>query len=854
MATLKSYSSGTLKLTDYLIATDLSTENVTRNFQVSEVVNAILKALSIGTVTSVSTGNSDFINFTGGPITTSGSLTASLSASGTPSSATYLRGDGTWSEPGPTPTDIYTNYNGVTETLDTTSWKFTGTGVTASSIDNNVTVNIPGLLASVESIINATGITAVGTVTTNPSTGDVTITNAGVYQAKAGGNVTLTGSATPLEYSSDVTINTRANAGKIVGVDPGQGTDVTNNVTNPLIDIDFAGNDNYIDAGESIQVISSDDFIAFQDLTASEVKTTKLNTFPTDALVDVKSSIDTGDTGKISTVESPNYPNVWGGYKMVTLTINEYNQLTPKDNNTLYFIVGAGTTYTVTYQPIYNITLTTGGTAPASAYSVTETINGGACASTCSITGVVATAYSFVTTITAINGYSISSGGSLTTSGTISADATLTPTVSAVLAPPTGGNCVVTLQIYNGTGGTGGGSGAYPQNSANFGIYGGTATTGATTTVAQGSQYSFNTSAYPTGGYNFTSGPTYSGFSGTAPYASNYTASGTIGGDLNIVASYSVQWTPVVLASNFSDGGGNGPSYVAANISISPNGNISYGYIANAGYSFPAPAVVTSYQLSTGTLTLSGLTWTPPFPISGLMPNPGQNLSFSPVLTGTATFTPTANPVTVNLAYTDSVSGGSLGNEFTVNPTAFSLNNIAQGSSYNLLSSLGGGTTPVVSASTGYNFTSGPSVSAPSGLPYTGTAPPGGGTCTYTISGTLVSSNCTVQVEQQSGVPAGLTYNSTFIGSAVTRQISTTNTQTNPLSPSNFAVGNGSITVTVNRTAPSAAAQDAGQIQFIKNSSTQNTQSFSLGNLVSKQYTFMGVTSGDALKVLIIEG
>ena len=106
MATLKSYSSGTLKLTDYLIATDLSTENVTRNFQVSEVVNAILKALSIGTVTSVSTGNSDFISFSGGPITTSGSLTASLSASGTPSSATYLRGDGTWSEPGPTPTDM----------------------------------------------------------------------------------------------------------------------------------------------------------------------------------------------------------------------------------------------------------------------------------------------------------------------------------------------------------------------------------------------------------------------------------------------------------------------------------------------------------------------------------------------------------------------------------------------------------------------------------------------------------------------------------------------------------------------------------------------------------------------------
>jgi len=142
MATITSYSSGALKLTDYLIATDLSTENVTRNFPVSAVVNAILKALTIGTVTSVSTENSDFITLAGGPITITGSLTASLSVSGTPSSSTYLRGDGTWSEPGPTPTDIITLYNGNPLTNDTSQWKFTGTGVEASSINNNVVVNI----------------------------------------------------------------------------------------------------------------------------------------------------------------------------------------------------------------------------------------------------------------------------------------------------------------------------------------------------------------------------------------------------------------------------------------------------------------------------------------------------------------------------------------------------------------------------------------------------------------------------------------------------------------------------------------------------------------------------------------
>ena len=148
---------------------------------------------------------------------------ASLSASGTPSSATYLRGDGTWAEPGPTPTDIITLYNGNSITNDTTQWKFTGTGVSAGSSNNNVTLDIPGLLSSVESIINADGITATGTVTTNPSTGVVTITNAGVYQATQGGNVTLTGNSSPLQYSGNVTVNTRTNAGKIVAVDASVG-------------------------------------------------------------------------------------------------------------------------------------------------------------------------------------------------------------------------------------------------------------------------------------------------------------------------------------------------------------------------------------------------------------------------------------------------------------------------------------------------------------------------------------------------------------------------------------------------------------------------------------------------------
>ena len=49
-----------------------------------------------GTVTSVATSNGTFVNVTGGTITSSGTITGDLSATGTPSATTYLRGDNVW--------------------------------------------------------------------------------------------------------------------------------------------------------------------------------------------------------------------------------------------------------------------------------------------------------------------------------------------------------------------------------------------------------------------------------------------------------------------------------------------------------------------------------------------------------------------------------------------------------------------------------------------------------------------------------------------------------------------------------------------------------------------------------------
>ena len=240
MAIIYKYPQDTLALSDFLIGTDRSEENVMRSFKVSEVVNTILASLNNSTVTSVTGANSTFISFTGGPITTSGTLTASLSATGTPSSLTYLRGDGTWALPGPTPTDITTTTSGSTLTTDTASWNFTGTGVTANvSSNDQVTVDIPGVGTFVDSVINGIGITTTGDATTNPSTGNVTITNS-LYQLTAGGNTTLSST------TGNVTVSTVKNAGTVISVNPSIGTEVTDATTNAKLEIDLTGSNNYI--------------------------------------------------------------------------------------------------------------------------------------------------------------------------------------------------------------------------------------------------------------------------------------------------------------------------------------------------------------------------------------------------------------------------------------------------------------------------------------------------------------------------------------------------------------------------------------------------------------------------------
>ena len=97
MAIIYSYPVDTTPQTvDLLLGTSIAEGNATKSYTIASLVGLINAQAGTGTVTSVATTSSDFINVQGGTILTNGTITASLSAGGTPSATTFLRGDNTW--------------------------------------------------------------------------------------------------------------------------------------------------------------------------------------------------------------------------------------------------------------------------------------------------------------------------------------------------------------------------------------------------------------------------------------------------------------------------------------------------------------------------------------------------------------------------------------------------------------------------------------------------------------------------------------------------------------------------------------------------------------------------------------
>ena len=528
MPKIISYKSAIPYLSDYIIGTDISTDNVTRNYRVSDVVNTILASIGIGTVTSISTANSNFItgsttnNGIAGPITTAGIITFSLpavpnGAADPPINQVFLRGDNTWARPGPEPTDIAVKYNAftLTDALGVNEIDFKGTGVeTNESSTNVIQVEIKQDGDKVDQLDAGVGIAV-----SNGGIGNVVITNDGLLLARAGGNVTVSGG------TGAVTVSTTKGQGSVISLTAGKGLDnVVNVATNPEIDVLYAAANNYINQVGDVEVISGDDVIAFQDISSNNVKTAQLRNITPEILTVVKNYIDTNDQNKIKNVEPINLTDTGVAKTMVTLTISQYNSIGVKDPNTLYFIVGAGQSYTVS--PIVSNTITGGGS-----FTLNTTPS--------SVTGPVNSSYSFST--------SISTSGSTYTPGNMNPNfvtSGVIPVGNTNIQIVATGTCVTATQPrvrakLNDVNATGGNLSGFEnvawEYDSSYDLIGSFAPPSGFTLNTQ--SFSFNTriKLTSTDSYIFTSIPSYEGDNGTSTSPLNWitgTVSNSTPGDI----------------------------------------------------------------------------------------------------------------------------------------------------------------------------------------------------------------------------------------------------------------------------------------------------------------------------------
>jgi len=478
---------------DLLLGTSIASGKPTKTFSIASLAALVNAQPTTGTVTNIATANSTFINVSGGPITDTGTITAALSASGTPSVTTFLRGDNTWAPASSTGSaQISVLEEGIQLTTDVESFNFTGAGVTTTTVGNAVTVNVPASGSAVATIIGGNGISA------SSPTGNVTISNTGVTSLVAGTNITLSST------TGTITINATNNPGTVQSIIPGNGLklDAGTLISNPTIGIDKEGSNNYILVNQSNAIPTVDDFIPFNQTASSNVKTTTFATIPMTTLPLVQAYIDAGDANTLKNT-TDTFTSTAKIINVVTLTPAEHAALvagSTTDANTLYILQAAGgTAVTITLATTNSIT---GGTAGAE-YNLTGDTNG------TTFTGLQGEPYSFTTIATPTAGHFFSTPVvGLSVSGVIpAASGNIVQTLTGVVADVPTPSVVATLLVVTNI--QGGPASAYT-------IAGNI--TGSTSSGSAPHTYSFTTtiSTPPSDDdYIWTSGPTIVQASGT---------------------------------------------------------------------------------------------------------------------------------------------------------------------------------------------------------------------------------------------------------------------------------------------------------------------------------------------------
>ena len=162
MAIIYTYPTVQPTVDDLILGTDVGSSNATKSFTIQSLVSIINAAAGSGTVTSVGISNSDnFLTVTNSPIIDTGTIDLKLSASGTPSASTFLRGDNTWAAP-VEDVRVIVQDQGNTLTNGLTLLNFTGNGVVATDNGSgSIRVDIEGSTTNVQNIFQGTGLSLI---------------------------------------------------------------------------------------------------------------------------------------------------------------------------------------------------------------------------------------------------------------------------------------------------------------------------------------------------------------------------------------------------------------------------------------------------------------------------------------------------------------------------------------------------------------------------------------------------------------------------------------------------------------------------------------------------------------------
>ncbi len=609
MPVIYSYPIVNPTLEDVLLGTDRENENQTVGFTVQDLVTLVDASTGTGTVTSVDGVGLGFIDVTGGPITTAGTLAVSLSAQGTPSSTTFLRGDNTWSsieDVIPSGIDFYNNGSLLSENI--TSINVTGDGVTATNQGSDITLDITGgsSVAGITAITPGTGISAITT------SGVTNISNTGVTRIIAGSNISIS----PTTGVGEVTINSTA-SGSADGdtqYAAGDGLRLTpSSATLPLpeFSVEFEGSNNFINSQRDDEDAAPADIIVYDQLSSGNVKTTAFQDITIDTLTSVKNYLtqtyitSTDSEGFIKNT-TDSFDSIDKVINVVTLTDAEYTALTQKDPNTLYLTVAtAPTQYTVTMTPLTNNIIDASGVG----YSLTGDAQGAI------RQGSEGASYAFETNAVLNAGYQFTTPFAATNpSGTIPNGGTTVPQVLTGTVEPIPNVVTATLNVDT-SGLVGGVVGGSPV----FQITGDD--TGATSSGDAPHAYSFNTGiSIIDNDYEFTSGPT---ITPSQPSTGTITSDTTV----NTVITGTIQKkqgeATLVITNNITGGDEN----IAYQISTNPGNLTITGAVGDLAEWTATVTALGGYQFT------SGPSFNPGNPVSTILTETPQNVPLT--ITGT---------------------------------------------------------------------------------------------------------------------------------------------------------------------------------------------------------------------------